>query len=350
MHAHKRGRKTVIVCTVGPACLEPACLDAMLKAGMDVARLNFSHGTPDTHRQALGLLRAAFGRAKRPLQVLADLPGPKVRIGEVKGGAVQLKAGASLLLTSKPCLGSAKRISVEYPHLGKSLKRGGLVFLNDGFMQLKAVKVSAEQALCTVLVGGELRSRKGFALPKARLPLYPPTAQDLELLHLGLSLGIGWFGASFVSSAEELKAFRAAAPGPIKLVAKLERPEALAHATALCKEADAIMIARGDLGVNLPLEEVPLAQKALTRLANVHHAFTITATQMLESMTSNTRPTRAEAADVANAVLDGSEAVMLSEETAAGSYPAEAVAWMDRIVRAAEKARRPDGKVRYRLG
>jgi pyruvate kinase len=350
MHAHKRGRKTVIVCTLGPASLRPATLDAMLKVGMDVARLNFSHGTPESMSQAMALVRAAFSRAGKPVQVLADLPGPKVRIGEVKGGALTLKAGDSLLLTSQPCLGTAKRISVEYPHLGRSLKKGGLVFLNDGFMQLKAEKVQGGQALCTVLVGGELRSRKGFALPGVRLPLYPPTAQDLELLRFALSLGIGWFGASFVSSARELKAFRAAAPHPIQLVAKLERAEALAHATELCKEADAIMIARGDLGVNLPLEEVPLAQKALTRLANVHHAFTITATQMLESMTSNSRPTRAEAADVANAVLDGSEAVMLSEETAAGQYPVEAVAWMDRIARAAERARRPDGKVRYRLG
>jgi pyruvate kinase len=217
-------------------------------------------------------------------------------------------------------------------------------------MQLRADKVSATQAECTVLVGGELRSRKGFALPGARLPLYPPTQQDLELLRFGLSQGISLFGVSFVSCAKELRAFRAAAPHPIKLVAKLERPEALAHATEICKEADAIMIARGDMGVNLPLEEVPLAQKALTRLANVHHAFTITATQMLMSMASNTRPTRAEAADVANAVLDGSEAVMLSEETASGQYPVESVAWMDRIARAAEKARRPDGKVNYRLG
>jgi pyruvate kinase len=350
MHAHQRGRKTAIVCTLGPASLRPATLDAMIQAGMDVARLNFSHGTPQSHGLAMGLLRAAFARAKQPVQVLADLPGPKVRIGEIKGGSVTLKAGDTIVLSTRPALGSRARISVEYPHLGRSLRKGGLVFLNDGFMQLRADAVSASQARCTVLVGGELRSRKGFALPGVRLPLYPPTAQDLELLSLGLSLGIEWFGASFVSSDKELLAFRAAAGQPIRLVAKLERPEALAHATAICKQADAIMIARGDLGVNLPLEQVPLAQKALTRLANVHHRFTITATQMLESMTANSRPTRAEVADVANAVLDGSEAVMLSEETAVGQYPVESVAWMDRIARAAEKARRPDGKVRYKLG
>ncbi len=350
MHAHQRGRRTVIVCTVGPASLRPAILEAMVQAGMDVARLNFSHGTPESHALAVARLRTVFARARKPAQLLADLPGPKVRIGEIRGGSVTLKAGDRLVLSTRPCLGTARRISVEYPHLGRSLKKGGLVFLNDGFMQLKAGRVSDGRAECTVLVGGELRSRKGFALPGARLPLYPPTAQDLELLRLGLSLGIEWFGASFVSAARELRAFRAAAPRPIRLVAKLERPEALAHATAICREADAIMIARGDLGVNLPLEQVPLAQKALTRLANVHHRFTITATQMLESMTANSRPTRAEAADVAGAVLDGSEAVMLSEETAVGQYPVEAVAWMDRIARAAEKARRPDGKVMYHLG
>jgi pyruvate kinase len=346
----KRDRKTSIIATLGPASLKPGLLDALLKAGMDVARLNFSHGTEDTHTQALQMIRAAAKRARRPLPVLADLPGPKMRVGEIQGDAIELKKGEVVTVFLGSQGGKVGRIPLDWPAAFKLLKKGSLIYLNDGFLQMRVLTPGPRQARCTVLAGGILRSRKGFALPGARLPLHPPTDRDLQLLRFGLSQGVECFGASFVSTVADLKAFRKAAARPIQLVAKLERPEALAHATALCREADAIMIARGDLGVNLPLEQVPLAQKALTRLGNVHQAFTITATQMLQSMTESPRPTRAEAADVANAVLDGSEAVMLSDETAAGRYPLEAVQWMDRIVRAAEKARRPDGRVHYRLG
>jgi pyruvate kinase len=331
--------------------LKPAIIKGMLAAGMDVARLNFSHGSPDSHAKAVRMIRDAADSLRRPCPILADLPGPKVRIGELKDGGFEWKQGDKVFLSLKPLLGIPGKVSVEFPHLPKSLKPGGLVFMNDGLIQLKADKVGQAGAWCTVVAGGPIKSRKGFALPGARIPVHPPTPLDLELFRFGLSQGIDAFGVSFVASPKDLLPLRQAAlPRKPALISKLERIEALEHATALYKASDGIMIARGDLGVNLPLEEVPLAQKALTRLGNVHHTFTITATQMMQSLSTNLRPTRAEVSDVANTVLDGSEAVMLSDETAAGVDPVNAVFWMDRVAKTAEKARRQDGGVKYPLG
>ena len=346
-----RRRRTLIICTLGPASRTPSVLKRLLRAGMDVARLNFSHGTPSEHRKTIRLVRKTFRASGKPLRIFADLPGPKIRVGILKKEPVLLSKGHRVLLTVREVPGTEKVIPVQYPRLTDSIHQGSLVYLNDGYIQLRVLKAGKGEASCVVTAGGPLLSRKGLNIPMARMFVDPVTDRDLELARLGLEEGLDTFGASFVEGPQDVKEIRGLAMKMNKhvhVIAKIERQEALANYDALLETADAIMVARGDLGVQVPLEEVPLIQKDLIRRANRVGRPVITATQMMESMVHSSRPARSDVADVANAVLDGTDAVMLSEETAIGDYPVETVEWMSRVCAAAEmkalKPGRPGGR------
>ncbi len=333
-------RRTLIVCTLGPASNKPAVLKRLLKAGMDVARLNFSHGTPEEHRQTIRLVRKVFRAAGKPVRMFADLPGPKIRVGVLKKEPLLLRAGRKILLTTKEVLGTDQVLPVQYPRLTDSIKKGSLIYLNDGYIQLSVLRVGKGEAFCEVTAGGPLLSHKGLNIPMARMFVDPVTDRDLELVRLGLSEGLDTFGASFVEGPQDVKEIRDLAKTmgrSVHVIAKIERQEALENFEPLLASVDAVMVARGDLGVQVPLEEVPLIQKKLIRRCNRARKPVITATQMMESMVHSSRPARSDVSDVSNAVLDGTDAVMLSEETAIGDYPIETVEWMARICAAAEK-------------
>ena len=334
--------KTKIVCTIGPASRSAAVLRKMVEGGMNVARLNFSHGTFEEHRRDIQRIRSAAKQADRPVLILVDLPGPKIRIGKLHHEPLELKKGATVTLTTEDIVGTVSRIPVSYKRLPESVSRGNIIYLNDGFLQLRVKKKSATEVKCGVLVGGPLLSYKGLNLPKAKLFIDAVTEKDLEVTDFGLKERITTFCISFVEKAEDIlriKEFARKRGKSIKVVAKIERVEAVNNIDEILEVADAIMVARGDLGVQIPIEEVPGVQKKLIRKANLLGRPVITATQMLESMTENIRPTRAEATDVANAILDGTDAVMLSEETAIGRYPVEALKTMVRIARSIESQR-----------
>lgn len=331
--------KTKIVCTIGPASHSESVLKDLMKQGMDVARLNFSHGTWETHREAIQRIRSVAAELGRDCLILADLPGPKIRIGAMQDEPVMLIKGESVTLTTRPAHGTAKCISVNYDHLPGSVSRGNQIYLNDGFIQLTVQAVTDTEVQCHIDVGGPLLSFKGLNLPNAKLFIEPITEQDLALLKFGLSEGVNTFGVSFVEKAKDLLKLRAVAQEqgkPIQLIAKIERTEAIENIDEILEAADGIMVARGDLGVQMAIEDIPRMQKSLIRRANLRGRPVITATQMLESMTHHIRPTRAEVTDVANAILDGTDAVMLSEETAIGTYPVETVAMMAKIATSIE--------------
>jgi pyruvate kinase len=334
------GRRTLIVCTIGPASRKPAVLRALMRAGMDVARLNFSHGDPDEHRATIRMVRSAFRAVGRPVRMFADLPGPKIRVGILRKEPVHLRAGRKVLLTVRNVPGTDRVLPVQYDRLTDSIRKGSLVYLADGFMQLKVVGIPRPgEAMCEVLVGGNLLSKKGLNIPGARMYVDPVTERDLELARVGLSEGVDTFGASFVERPGDIAEIREMARGlgrKARVIAKIERHEALDNFTAILKATDGVMIARGDLGVQVPLERVPFIQKDLITRCNKARKTVITATQMMESMVHSFRPARSDVADVANAVLDGTDAVMLSEETAVGEYPVEAVEWMGRVCQVAE--------------
>jgi pyruvate kinase len=335
-------QKTKIVCTIGPASESPEVMRAMIEAGMNVARLNFSHGDFTTHEQVIENLRAAAGSLGRRLAILADLPGPKMRIGVVSPEPVWLESGSTIVLTTDDVTGNENRVSVSFAGLPRSVKPGDTLFLNDGFIQLEVASVAGNDVVCTVRVGGELRSRKGINLPGIDLGITAFTDHDRKCLEFALKHGVDAGSQSFVERAADVKAVRDAAAELGRqpfIIAKIERAGALDHIDEIIEAADGIMIARGDLGVEVPIEQIAITQKRLTRLANMYAKPVITATQMLESMTEHRRPTRAEATDVANAVLDGTDCVMLSEESAMGKYPVDAVAMLARIALAAERHR-----------
>lgn len=334
--------KTKIVGTIGPACRTRTILRRMLGTGLNVARLNFSHGDLDQHRRDIQTIRTLAQELDLPVAIMADLPGPKIRIGQLKDGAVILKNGDTVVLTTQDAPGTAARIPVQFPELPGSVTRGGIIFLNDGFVQLKVLQVVGTDVSCRVLIGGTLLSHKGLNLPGAHITVDPVTDHDLELVRFGLAAGVDAFCVSFAREAADIDKVRSFATGlgrQVPVLAKIERREAIANIDAILATADGIMVARGDLGVEIPIEQVPLVQKRLIFKANLAGKPVITATQMLESMTGNIRPTRAEVTDVANAILDGTDAVMLSEETAIGAYPAQAVAMMAKIARETERAR-----------
>jgi pyruvate kinase len=343
--------KTKIVCTIGPASDSPQIMEQMIRAGMNVARLNFSHGEFTGHQKVIQNLRGAARAAGRRLAILADLPGPKIRIGQFSKEPVELKAGDLFTLTTEGVAGNAERVSVSFPTLPQSVKPGDMIFLNDGFIQMEALSVKGREVSCRVIVGGELRSRKGLNLPGIDLGITAFTDHDRDCLQFALQNGVDAVSQSFVESARDLVAVRQAAASfgssPF-IIAKIERSRALSRMDEILEAADGIMIARGDLGVEIPIEQIALVQKQLMRKANLLGKPVITATQMLESMTDNRRPTRAEATDVANAILDGTDCVMLSGESAMGKYPVEAAAMLGKIAAAIEPYR-PAGHVRDAL-
>ncbi len=332
-------RRTKIVATIGPASRSPQVLRGLIEAGVDVLRLNFSHGDRDEHAQTITLIRDLADGLDRPVAILADLAGPKIRIGEFQNGGVTLATGERFVLTGRPIKGTAHAVSVNYAGLAEDVRPGESILLNDGLLELKVEEVEGADVHFRVVVGGELTSHKGVTLPMTTLRLPSLTRKDHEDLRFGLKHGIDFVGLSFVRRAadvEEARALVAELGYDTPLVAKIERHEALDDLDAILASVDGIMVARGDLAVDTSFERVPMIQKRLIRQANQAGKPVITATQMLRSMVDNPRPTRAEATDIANAVLDGTDAVMLSEESAVGRYPVEAVQVMDRIIRAAE--------------
>lgn len=336
------GYKTKIVCTIGPASRSKDVLKTLAESGMNVARLNFSHGTPDSHKKNIRTIRQVSSETGREIAILADLPGPKIRIGTVKGGSCILKQGDDVVLTTRDVEGTSSLIPVQFEEFPESVKAGERIFLNDGFIKLTVEGKRGRDIISRVDIGGRLLSKKGMNLPDSLLTLDAVTSNDLDLLSFGLEEGIDLFGLSFVSGANDIRKARnfASQKGrEVYIVSKIERREALEHIHEIIAESDAIMVARGDLGVEIPIEQVPIVQKQLIFEANLASKPVITATQMLESMVANTRPTRAEVTDVANAVFDGTDAVMLSEETAIGKYPAESCGMLVKIAQAAEGRR-----------
>jgi pyruvate kinase len=335
--------KTKIVCTIGPACRSKPILKDLLKKGMDVARLNLAHGTSEEHREDIRMIRSLSRERDLICPILVDLPGPKIRIGRLFIDPLILKKGEEITLSTDGISNNPSMIPVEYNKLPKSVSRGAMIFLNDGFIQLRVLGVSRNEIRCKVIMGGVLLSHKGLNLPRAKILADPVTDADLAGIDFGLKEGLDIFSLSFVEKAEDIikvKQFALEKGKRISVIAKIERAEAVKNIRSILETADGIMIARGDLGVEIPIEEVPAVQKKLIYLANLAGRPVITATQMLESMTENIRPTRAEVTDVANAILDGSDAVMLSEETAIGGHPVETVKMMARIASSIENQRR----------
>jgi pyruvate kinase len=334
--------KTKIVCTIGPASGSQSVMEQMLLTGMNVARLNFSHGDFESHRRVIDALRSASRATGRRVAIMADLSGPKMRIGRLKEEPVELKEGDSFTLTTKEITGDASRASVSFPRLPKAVKPGDALYLNDGFIQLEVSQVTGEDVRCKVVVGGELRSRKGLNLPGIDLGITAFTDRDRECLKFAMEQGVDAVSQSFVESGKDIVQVREAAKElghyPF-IIAKIERSRALGQIESIFQEADGIMIARGDLGVEIPIEQMAVVQKQLMKQANRLRKPVITATQMLESMTTYRRPTRAEATDVANAILDGTDCVMLSGESAMGHYPVESAAMLAKIAAAIEPHR-----------
>ena len=335
--------KTRIVATIGPASESSTVLEQMIRAGMDVARLNFSHGDFAAHGRHIEAVRAAARAAGRPVAIMADLSGPKMRIGMLATEPLGVKPGDRLTLTTEDVVGTAERIAVSFAALPRVVRPGSLLSLNDGYVQLEVVDVAGDDVRCVVRVGGELRSKKGLNLPGIDLGIRAFTERDRECLAFALAHGVDAVSQSFVESAADVDDVRTAARAlghaPF-VIAKIERSRALENLDAILDAADGVMIARGDLGVEVPIERIARVQKDVMRHANQRAKPVITATQMLESMTSFRLPTRAEATDVANAILDGTDAVMLSGESALGAFPVEAVAMLARIAAEIEPTRK----------
>src|SRR6266700_1472770 len=333
-------RHSKIVCTIEPASRSPRMIDRLLSAGMDVARLNFSHGTREEHAKSITLLRSASGEHEKPIAILADLQGPKIRTGPLAGGGpVLLRAGQRFVITTARVLGDSTRVNTVFTPLPKEVHRGNRILLSDGLIELRVEQVRDNQVICEVVNGGALGEHKGINLPGVKLHVPALTPKDRADLVFALKHGADYIAVSFVRRQEDVllaKQLIRRAGKDTPVIAKLEKPEAIENLDAILRAADGVMVARGDLGVEMKPERVPVVQKTIIARAREFRRPVITATQMLESMTENPRPTRAEASDVANAIFDGSDAVMLSAETATGRYPVESVKMMDRIVREAE--------------
>jgi pyruvate kinase len=334
--------KTKIVCTIGPASNSPEILKQMILAGMNIARLNFSHGEFSSHKEVIDNIRSAAEATGRRVAIMADLSGPKMRIGQLEPEPIELKSDDSFSLTTEDMVGNAERVSMSFPQLPQVTKPGDKLFLNDGFIQLEVVCVENTDVQCKVIVGGELRSRKGLNLPGIDLGIRAFTDRDHECLKFALENGVDAVSQSFVETAADIQAVREAASEMGQhpfIIAKIERFGALDHIDEILDAADGIMIARGDLGVEVPIERMAVIQKRLMEKANLKGKPVITATQMLESMTEHRLPTRAEATDVANAILDGTDCVMLSGESAMGKFPVESAAMLAKIAASIEPHR-----------
>jgi pyruvate kinase len=328
-------RRTKIVATIGPASRDPEVLVRMIEAGMDVARLNFSHGTRREHAETIERIRSAAGRAGRQVAVLQDLPGPKMRIGPLVGGVADLAHGDRVtFVCGSDEEGDAKRMSITWGGLSSALATGEEIFLADGAVRLRVDAIRDDEFDATVESAGTVASRQGVNVPGELVDLPSVPQEDLDLLRFGESIGVDLVALSFVRRARDIEEVREHTRLP--LIAKIEKPQAVERAEEIVRAADCVMIARGDLGVEMPLSEVPIVQKKVIAMAGVLARPAITATQMLDSMVGSPRPTRAEVTDVANAILDGSDAVMLSQETAVGQYPVETVATMARIAERTE--------------
>jgi pyruvate kinase len=333
-------RSTKIVATIGPASLDLDVLTEMIGAGMDVARLNFAHGTREQHSEIAGRIRAAAERAGRDVAILGDLPGPKLRLGPVAGGVAELGRGTRVVLTPEEIEGTPERLPVAWSGFAELVDAGDVCYLADGAVRLRVDEIADQDVVTKVEVGGSVASRQGLNLPNVTVSLPAVSAEDIALIDAGLEMGLDFFALSFVRRREDLDPVRehlAERGVEVPLIAKIEKPQAAANAEEIIEAADGIMIARGDLGIELPIEEVPIVQKRLLALAGRRATPTITATQMLESMVHSTRPTRAEVADVANAIFDGTDAVMLSQETAIGRHPVLAIEMMASIAETAER-------------
>jgi pyruvate kinase len=331
-------RRTKIVATIGPASRDPETLVRMVEAGMDVARLNFSHASLDVHAENAERVREAADRAGRQVAILQDLPGPKIRIGRLKDDIAELKPGEQLvLMCGSDVAGDEERISVSWKGLADAVDPEDVIYLADGAIRLrvKAIRNGDGEIETAVEIGGTVASRQGLNIPGSTRGLAAVPEEDLEMLRFGESIGVDVVALSFVRTAEDVTNVRRHTRLP--LVAKIEKPQAVESAEEIIRAADVVMVARGDLGIELPIEEVPVLQKRLLRLAGRLARPSITATQMLDSMVSSTRPTRAEVADVANAILDGTDAVMLSQETAVGAHPVLAVEMMASIAMRTER-------------
>lgn len=333
-------RRTKIVCTLGPATTAAAMVDRIVRAGMDVARLNFSHGTHADHARSVAAVRRASGKYEKPIAILADLQGPKIRTGALENGrSVCLRSGQRFTITTKKMAGTAEGVSTTFRALPESVSKNDQILLSDGEIALRVLSASGREVVCQVENGGELGEHKGINLPGIKLKIPSLTPKDRDDLAFALRQGADYIALSFVRTAGDVRAAKDAITRNRRktpVIAKLEKPEAIENLDQILSIADGVMVARGDLGVEMKPEKVPVVQKQIISRARNALVPVITATQMLDSMRENPRPTRAEASDVANAVLDGSDALMLSGETAAGHYPLESVMMMDRIICEAE--------------
>lgn len=340
--------KTKIVATVGPACWDLDDLTRLAKAGVDVFRLNFSHGSIKEHSRALGYIRQISKQIDAPLAVMADLCGPKIRVGKMRGSGADLKTGSQIIIQRKPILGTSRRISTTLSELIDDVRRGQRILLDDGKIRLKVIdRKPPDEILCKVITGGVLTSGKGVNLPGTKLSSKIPTEKDLADLKWIAHHDIDYIAISFVQRAADIRALQKVlkkTPSTAQIIAKIEKPQALKNIHSIIASADGVLVARGDLGVEMDISEVPLAQKRLVRLCNEADKICIIATQMLETMTTSAVPTRAEVSDVANAVFDGADAVMLSGETAIGNNPERVVRMMDKITSRVEQylAETPD--------
>src|SRR5262245_48853322 len=332
-------RRTKIGCTIGPASDSEAMIAKLIAAGMNVARLNFSHGTPEYQRTLIRRLKMVRTAMNKPVAILQDLQGPKIRIGVIASGVVALQPDQEFILTADDVLGDAHRASVSHKSLPHEVKEGHPILLADGRIELRVERIVPPDIYCRVIIGGQISSHKGLNLPASEIHADSLTKKDRKDILIGLEEGVDAVALSFVRKANDVLACRKVIQdhvGDVPIIAKIEKHEAVDNIDGIMEVSQAIMVARGDLGVEIDLEKVPLVQKAIIRKCNAIGKPVITATQMLQRMVDNPRPTRAEATDVANAILDGTDAVMLSDESAAGKYPIEAVMMMDRIARAAE--------------
>src|SRR3712207_4446877 len=328
----RRRRRTKIVATLGPVSSSPEMIERLFRAGADVFRLNFSHRSHEDHAARIATIREMEARLNRPVGILADVQGPKLRVGRFAGGRVQLQTGQGFRLDLNPTPGDVRRVTLPHPEIIEAAQIGTTLLLDDGKLRLRVARRRDDHLETEVVLGGPLSDRKGVNVPDVVLPIPALTAKDREDLDFVLDQGIEYVGLSFVQRPEDVAEVREIADGRAWIMVKMEKPQAVANLDAIMALTDCVMVARGDLGVELPPEEVPLVQKPIVRAARQLGKPVVVATQMLESMIATPSPTRAEASDVATAVFDGADAVMLSAETAAGQYPWEAVNMMDRIL------------------
>lgn len=344
-------RRTKIVCTLGPSSNTPEGIERLFRAGMNVVRINFSHGSHEVHKRTIGLVRDVAKKYQYSIPVLMDLQGPKIRVGKMKDDAQILTEGEMVRITTSDVEGTSELIPIDYPDLAADAKEGNQILVDDGLLELRIVKKEEKDLLAKVIVGGLLKSRKGVNLPDVDITMSSLTEKDIKDLEFGLSVGVDFVAMSFVRTARDIQEVVSrvrAADSNAAIIAKIEKPEAVDHIDEIIEEADGIMVARGDLGIEIPSEQVPLVQKKIIDRCRVGGKPVITATQMLDSMINNPRATRAESSDVANAVIDGTDAVMLSGETAVGQYPVEAVKTMAKIIRSVEENAKIYNSLGYR--